>query len=96
MDLVVGLPNTVGKFYSIWVMVDIFTNSAHFIVVMVDYIEEPLAKIYVKEIVRSHWMPLSITSKSGILYTSKFWRNSHDELDMELTLLTTFHRQKDE
>ena len=31
MDFVVGLPKTLGKFDSIWVIVDRLTKSAHFI-----------------------------------------------------------------
>ena len=34
MDIVVGLPKTMGKYDSIWVIVDRLTKSAHFILVM--------------------------------------------------------------
>ena len=34
-DFVVGLPKTLGKFYSIWVIVDRLTKSAHFISIKV-------------------------------------------------------------
>ncbi|WMV25987.1 hypothetical protein MTR67_019372 [Solanum verrucosum] len=62
MDFVVGLPKTLGKFDSIWVVVDRLTKSAHFIPVRVDYNSQQLAKIYVKEIVRLHEVPFSIIS----------------------------------
>ena len=51
MDFVVGLPKTLGKFDSIWVIVDRLTKSAHFIQVKVTYNAEKLAKIYISEIV---------------------------------------------
>ena len=51
MHFVVGLPKTLGKFDSIWVIVDILTKSAHFIPVKVTYNAEKLAKIYISEIV---------------------------------------------
>ena len=35
MDFVVGLPKTMGKYNSIWVIVDRLTKSAHFILVKV-------------------------------------------------------------
>ena len=80
MDFVVGLPKTLGKFDSIWVVVDRLTKSGHFIPVTKEYNAEQLAKVYVKEIVRLHEVPLSIISDRGTQFTSKFWRKLHDEL----------------
>ena len=37
IDFVVGLPKTMGKYDSIWVIVDRLTKSAHFIPVKVTY-----------------------------------------------------------
>ncbi len=65
MDFVVGLPKTLGKFDSIWVVVDRLTKSAHFIPVRIDYNAEQLAKVYVKEIVRLHGVLISIISDHG-------------------------------
>ncbi|WMV49701.1 hypothetical protein MTR67_043086 [Solanum verrucosum] len=50
IDFLVGLPKTLGKFDSIWVVVDRLTKSAYFILVRVDYNAQQLAKVYVKEI----------------------------------------------
>ncbi|KAH0730183.1 hypothetical protein KY289_001371 [Solanum tuberosum] len=72
MDFVVGLPKTLGKFDSIWVVVDRLTKSTHFILVRIDYNAEQLAKVYVKEIVRLHEVPISIISDCGTQFTSKF------------------------
>ena len=47
MGFVVGLPTTLGKFDSIWVIVDRLTEFAHFIPVKVTYNAEKLAKIYI-------------------------------------------------
>ncbi|WMV51287.1 hypothetical protein MTR67_044672 [Solanum verrucosum] len=91
MDFVVGLPKTLGKFDSIWVVVDRLTKSAHFIPVRIDYNAEQLAKVYVKEIVRLHGVPLSIISDRGTQFTFKFWRKLHDELGTQLIFSTTFH-----
>ena len=62
MDFVVGLPKTMGKYDSIWVIVDRLTKSAHLIPVKVTYNAEKLAKLYISEIVRVHGVPLSIIS----------------------------------
>ncbi|WMV43229.1 hypothetical protein MTR67_036614 [Solanum verrucosum] len=95
MNCVVGLPKTLGKFDSILVVVDRLTKSAHFIPVRIDYHDEQLAKVYVKEIVRLHGVPFSIISDRGTQFTSKFWRKLHDELGTQLTFSTTFHPQTD-
>ncbi|WMV29869.1 hypothetical protein MTR67_023254 [Solanum verrucosum] len=50
IDFVVGLPKTLGKFDSIWVVVDRLTKSTHFIIVRIDYNAHQMAKVYVKEI----------------------------------------------
>ncbi|WMV29855.1 hypothetical protein MTR67_023240 [Solanum verrucosum] len=62
MDFVVGIPKTLEKFDSIWEGVDRLTKSTHFIPVRIDYNAQQLAKVYVKEIVRHHGVPLSIIS----------------------------------
>ena len=87
MDFVVGLPKTLGKFDSIWVIVDRLTMSAHFIPVKVTYNAEKLARLYISEIVRLHGVPLSIISDRGTQFTSKFWKT--------LDLSTAFHPQTD-
>ena len=91
MDFVVGLPKTMGKYDSIWVIVDRLTKSAHFIPVKVTYNEEKLAKHYILEIVRLHGVPLSIISDRGTQFTSKFWKTLHAELGTRLDHSTAFH-----
>ena len=66
MHFVVVLPKTMGKYDSIWVIVDRLTKSAHFIPVKVTYNAEKLAKLYISEIVRLHGVPLSIISDRGM------------------------------
>ena len=65
MNFVVGIPKALGKFDSIRVVVDRLTVSIHFVPVRVDYNAEQLAKVYVKEIVRLHGVPLSNISHCG-------------------------------
>ena len=95
MDFVVGIPRTMGKYDSIWVIVDRLTKSAHFIPVKVTYNAEKLAMIYISEIVRLHGVPLSVISDRGTQFTSKFWKILHAELGTRLDLSTAFHPQTD-
>ncbi|WMV33369.1 hypothetical protein MTR67_026754 [Solanum verrucosum] len=76
-------------------VVDRLTKSAHFIPVRIDYNAEQLAKVYVKEILRLHGVPLSIISDRGTQFTSMFRRKLHDELGTQLTFSTSFHPQTD-
>ena len=94
-DFVVSLPKTMGKYDSIWVIVDRLTKSAHFILVKVTYNTEKLAKLYISEVVRLHGVPLSIISDRGTQFTSKFWKILHAELGTRLDLSTAFHPQTD-
>ena len=87
MDFVVGLPKTMGKYDSIWVIVDRLTKSANFIPVKVTYNAEILAKLYISEVVRLHGVPLSIISDRGTQFTSMFWKKLHAELVLGWTLV---------
>lgn len=73
MDFVVGLPETIGKFNSIWMVVDKFSKSSHFILFRVDYNAQQLDKVYMNEIVRMHRVFLSVISNRDTLFTSNFW-----------------------
>ena len=95
MDFVVGLPKTLGKFDSIWVIVDRLTKSAHFIPVKVTYNAEKLARLYISEIVRFHGVTHSIISDRGTQLSYKFWRTLHAELGTRLDLSTAFHPQSE-
>ncbi|KAF3630769.1 hypothetical protein FXO38_17149 [Capsicum annuum] len=62
MDFVMGFPYMRCQHDSIWVIVDRMTKSAHFLPVHTSYLDEDYAKIYVRELVRLHGVPLSIIS----------------------------------
>ncbi|XP_070036594.1 uncharacterized protein [Nicotiana tomentosiformis] len=74
MDFVIGLPHTQRKFDSIWVIVDRLTKSAPFLPVRTTYSVEDYARLYIKEIVRLHGVPISIILDKWALFTSNFWR----------------------
>ena len=72
MDFVVGLPKSKRHFDSIWVIVDRMTKSAHLLPVKTSYSAEDYAKLYIREMVKLHGVPLSIISDRGTQFTSHF------------------------
>ncbi|WMV29303.1 hypothetical protein MTR67_022688 [Solanum verrucosum] len=56
---------------------------------------ERLARIYIREVVRLHGVPVSIISDRGSQFTSSFWRTFQDELGSRVDLSTAFHPHTD-
>jgi hypothetical protein len=65
MDFIVGLPLTAHKVDSIWVIVDLFTKSAHFIFVHNSFTAEKYAEIYIACILCLHGVLKMIVSDRG-------------------------------
>ena len=74
MDFVSGLPRSSEGYDSIWVIVDRMTKSAHFLTVKITDPVKNLVKLYLKEIVRLHSVPVSIVSDRDSRFTSMFWK----------------------
>ena len=96
MNFVTGLPKTHQGKDSVWVVVDRLTKSTHFLVIRTTDSILTLSKLYVREIVRLHGVPLSIVSDRDLRFTSRFWRSLQNALVMELRFSTAFHPQTDE
>ncbi|GKA09481.1 putative reverse transcriptase domain-containing protein [Tanacetum coccineum] len=71
MDFIVKLPRTYSGHDAIWVIVDRLTKYAHFLVVREDFKTEKLERLYIKEIVARHGVPVSIISDRGSHFTSR-------------------------
>ncbi|KAA3479761.1 DNA/RNA polymerases superfamily protein [Gossypium australe] len=52
-------------------------------------------KVYIREIVRLHGLPVSIISDRDPHFTSRFWKQLHESLGTRLNFSTTFHPQSD-
>ncbi|KAD6796699.1 hypothetical protein E3N88_07595 [Mikania micrantha] len=89
------LPRTAKQHDSIWVIVDRLTKSAHFLPIRETYSSEKLSKLFVKEIVARHGVPLSIVSDRDTRFTSRFWKIFHEQMGMRLCLSTAYHPQTD-
>jgi hypothetical protein len=65
MDFIVGLPPIACKVDSIWVIVNQFTKSAHFILVHTCFIVEKHTQIYIARFLCLHGVPKMIISDRG-------------------------------
>ena len=95
MVFVVVLPKNRRQHDSIWVIVDMMTKFAHFILLKYTYRAEDYARPYIYEILIWHGIPLSIISDRGAQFTSHFWRSSKKSMGTLLTFSTTFHPHTD-
>ncbi|GKB07229.1 putative reverse transcriptase domain-containing protein [Tanacetum coccineum] len=95
MDIVTKLPKTVNGYDTIWVIIDRLTKSAHFLPMRENYPMEKLMKLYMKEVVTRHGVPVSIISDREGRFTSLFWQALHKALGTRLDMSTTYHPETD-
>ncbi|WVZ52225.1 hypothetical protein U9M48_003307 [Paspalum notatum var. saurae] len=93
MDFIVGLPRTSKGYDSIWMIIDRFTKSAHFIPVKTTYRTKQYAELYISRIVSLHGVPLTITSDRGSLFVSRFWEQLQTTLGTKLIWSSAYHPQ---
>nr|GFC30966.1 putative reverse transcriptase domain-containing protein [Tanacetum cinerariifolium] len=70
MDFIIKLPRTPSGYDSIWVIIDRLTKSAHFISINEKFKMERLTRLYLKEIVCRHRVPVLIISDRDPRFTS--------------------------
>jgi hypothetical protein len=95
MDFIVGLPRTRDGYDSIWVIIDILTKVAHFILVKTTYSGAQLVELYMSRVVCLHRVPKKIVSARGTLFTSRFWKRLHGSMDTKLIFSSAYHSQID-
>ncbi|WVZ51680.1 LOW QUALITY PROTEIN: hypothetical protein U9M48_002796, partial [Paspalum notatum var. saurae] len=93
MDFIVGLPRTPKGYDSLWVIIDRFTKSAHFILVKTIYHAKTYAEVYIAWIVSLHGVPQTITSDRGSLFVSRFWEQLQTALGTNLIRSSAYHPQ---
>ncbi|GJT45357.1 putative reverse transcriptase domain-containing protein [Tanacetum coccineum] len=80
---------------TIWVIVDHFTKSAHFLPIREDDLIEKLTRQYLKEVFSRHGVSVSIISDRDGRFTSYFWQSLQKALGTQLDMSTTYHPQTD-
>ena len=58
MDFVTHLPQTLQGDDAVWVIVDRLTKSKHFIAVRMTFTLERFCRLYIREVVRLHEVPV--------------------------------------
>ncbi|GKD23177.1 putative reverse transcriptase domain-containing protein, partial [Tanacetum coccineum] len=95
MDFIKKLPKTSNEHDTIWVIVDLLTKSAHFIPTQEADSMETLIRLYIKEIVFRHSVPISIISDRDSHFTSRFWQSLQSALGTQLDMSTAYHPETD-
>ncbi|GJS51090.1 putative reverse transcriptase domain-containing protein [Tanacetum coccineum] len=91
MDFITKLPKTSNGHDTIWVIVDRLTKSAHFMPTRETDSMETLIRLYIKEIVSQHGVPISIISDRDSHFTSRFWQSLQNALGTQLDMSTEYH-----
>ncbi|GJZ20998.1 putative reverse transcriptase domain-containing protein [Tanacetum coccineum] len=89
MDFVTKLPKSSQGYDTIWVIVDRLTKSAIFVPIRKTDPLEKLARLYLKEVVMRHGIPLSIIYDRDPRFALHFWRSLQKPLGINLDMSWT-------
>ncbi|GJT01410.1 putative reverse transcriptase domain-containing protein [Tanacetum coccineum] len=94
MDFVTKLPKTSQGYDTIWVIVDRLTKSAIFTPMRETDPLDKLARLYLKEVVTRHGIPVSIICDRDPRFASNFWRSLQNALgtSTNLDMSTAYHQ----
>ncbi|XP_074292436.1 uncharacterized protein LOC141619308 [Silene latifolia] len=95
MDFIVALPRTARGKDSIMVVVDRFSQMAHFIACKKTEDAASITELYLKEIVRLHGIPKTIVSDRDTKFMSYFWKTLWRLLKTKLLFSTAHYPQTD-
>nr|GEW67955.1 putative reverse transcriptase domain-containing protein [Tanacetum cinerariifolium] len=91
IDFVTKLPKSSQGYDTIWVIVDRLTKSAIFTPIRETDPIDKLARIYLKEVVTRHGIPVTIISDRDSRFASNFWRSLQNALGTKLDMSTAYH-----
>ncbi|GJW94507.1 putative reverse transcriptase domain-containing protein [Tanacetum coccineum] len=95
MDFVTKLPKSSQGYDTIWVIVDRLTKSAIFVPMRETDPLEKLARMYLKEVVTRHGIPVLIICDRDPRFASNLWRSLQKALGTNLDMSTAYHPQSD-
>ncbi|GJV29108.1 putative reverse transcriptase domain-containing protein [Tanacetum coccineum] len=95
MDFVSGLSRMPSGYDTIWVIVYRQTKSAHFLPMKKTDSMEKLTRLYLKEMVCRHGVPVLIISDRDSHFTFNLWRSLQKALGTNLDMSTAYRPQMD-
>ncbi|GKF91859.1 reverse transcriptase domain-containing protein, partial [Tanacetum coccineum] len=95
MDFVTKLHKSSQGYETIWVIVDRLTKSAIFVPMRETDPMEKLTRMYLKEVVTRHGIPISIICDRDPRFASNSWRSLQKALGISLDMSTAYHPQTD-
>ncbi|GJS51335.1 putative reverse transcriptase domain-containing protein [Tanacetum coccineum] len=95
MDFFTKLPKSSQGYDTIWVIVDILRKSAIFLPMRETDPMEKLARMYLKEVVTRHGIPVLIIYDRNGRFASNFWRSLQKALGTNLDMSTDYHPETD-
>ena len=74
---------------------DRLTKLAHFLAVQMTFTLEEFYRLYIREIVRLHGVPVFIVLDKDPRFTTNFWKSFQKATGTQLMMSTAFHPQTD-
>ena len=79
----------------VWVIVDRLTKSTHFLPMWMTFTLKEFCRLYIREIVLLHRVPVSIVSDRDPMFTTHFWESFQLAMGTRLMMSIAFHPQMD-
>nr|GEU57629.1 reverse transcriptase domain-containing protein [Tanacetum cinerariifolium] len=89
------LPKSSQGYETIWVIVDQLTKSAIFMAMREINPLDKLARMYLKEVVTKHGIPVSIICDHEPRFSSNFWKSLQKAFGTNLDMSTAYHPETD-